>query len=127
LAPDTGGGLVIGAIQHGARMIFVYGAAKEDSIFEIGSISKTFTGLILARMVGQQKVTLDEPVRQLLPEGTVAKPNGPEITLLDLASQHSGLPRMPDNFHPGNPEDPTRIIMRRICTNLSASTVCRNR
>ena len=73
---------------------------RPDSIFEIGSITKTFTGLVLARMVEQGKVRLDEPVRELLPPGTVAKPPGREITLLDLATQHSGLPQMPDNFNP---------------------------
>lgn len=106
LSPETGGGVVIGVIEHGARQIFVYGDAKQNSIFEIGSISKTFTGLILAQMVEQHKVTFEEPVRELLPPGTVNKPELPEITLLDLATQHSGLPRMPDNFHPANPEDP---------------------
>jgi D-alanyl-D-alanine-carboxypeptidase/D-alanyl-D-alanine-endopeptidase len=106
LAPATGGGLVIGVIQHGVRRVFAYGTAKEDSIFEIGSITKIFTGLILAQMVEQRKVNLDEPVRELLPDGIVSKPAEPEITLLDLATQRSGLPRMPDNFHPANPEDP---------------------
>ena len=42
----------------------------------------------------------------MLPPGTVPKPAGPEITLLDLATQHSGLPRMPDNFDPADPQDP---------------------
>jgi D-alanyl-D-alanine-carboxypeptidase/D-alanyl-D-alanine-endopeptidase len=106
LAPATGGGVVIGVVQRGTRRIFVYGPAKEDSIFEIGSISKTFTGLILAQLVAQHKVKLDEPVRELLPRGTVAKPEGAEITLLDLATQQSGLPGMPDNFHPADPQDP---------------------
>lgn len=106
LAPDTGGGVAIGVVQHGTRRVFVYGPAKEGSIFEIGSISKTFTGLILAQMVERHKVKLDEPVRELLPDGTVAKPDGAEITLLDLATQHSGLPRMPDNFHPADPLHP---------------------
>jgi CubicO group peptidase (beta-lactamase class C family) len=106
LAPATGGGAAIGVVQHGTRRIFVYGAAQEDSIFEIGSISKTFTGLILAQMVAQHKVKLDDPVRELLPPGTAAKPEGAEITLLDLATQHSGLPRMPDNFHPADVQDP---------------------
>ena len=50
------------------------GLAKPDSLFEIGSISKTFTGLMLARMVREGKVRLDEPVRELLPAGTVKKP-----------------------------------------------------
>lgn len=106
LAPATDGGVVIGVIQRGTRRIFEYGPVKEDSIFEIGSISKTFTGLILARMVEEHQVKLDEPVRELLPPGTVAKPDGVEITLLDLVTQQSGLPRMPDNFHPADLQDP---------------------
>jgi serine-type D-Ala-D-Ala carboxypeptidase/endopeptidase len=106
LAPNTNAGVAVGVEQHGTRRIFVYGPVKENSIFEIGSISKTFTSLILAQMVEQHKLTLDEPVRELLPPGTVAKPNGAEVTLLDLADQHSGLPRLPDNFHPADPENP---------------------
>ena len=107
LAPDTGGGVTIGVIQHGERRIFSYGTAKPDSVFEIGSITKTFTATILAQMVEQGKVKIDEPVRELLPPGTVAKPaTGAEIRLLDLSDQHSGLPRMPDNFHPADPANP---------------------
>ncbi|MBV8631960.1 MAG: beta-lactamase family protein [Silvibacterium sp.] len=106
LAPGTHIGLTIGVLQHGERRILTYGVAKEDSVFEIGSITKTFTATILAQMVEQGMVRLDEPVRELLPPGTVAKPAGPEITLLDLSDQHSGLPRMPDNFHPAHPENP---------------------
>jgi CubicO group peptidase (beta-lactamase class C family) len=107
LAPATGGGVSIGVLQHGARRVFSYGTAKPDSVFEIGSITKTFTGLILAQMVEQKKTRLDEPVRALLPAGTVAAPaSGPEITLLDLSAQRSGLPRMPDNFKPTDPANP---------------------
>jgi serine-type D-Ala-D-Ala carboxypeptidase/endopeptidase len=106
LSQPSGGGLVIGVMDHGQRRIFAYGTAKPDSIFEIGSISKTFTGLVLAQMVVQKKVTLDTPIRTLLPAGFVAKSEGAEITLVDLATQHSGLPRMPDNFKPQNPLNP---------------------
>jgi serine-type D-Ala-D-Ala carboxypeptidase/endopeptidase len=106
LAPSTGAGVSIGVIEHGVRRVFSYGTAKPDSIFEIGSMTKTFTGLILAQMVEQGKVKIDEPVRELLPAGTVTKPTGPEITLLDLATQHSGLPRMPDNFNPADGKNP---------------------
>jgi len=98
LAPGTGGGLAIGASQHGVQRVFAYGAASPDSLFEIGSISKTFTGLALARMVQQGKARFDEPVRLLLPVGTVSKPAGREISLTDVAIHHSGLPSMPDNF-----------------------------
>lgn len=106
LGAGTDAGLVIGVVQQGKRQIFVYGTAKEDSIFEIGSISKTFTGLMLAQMAQQGKVRLDEPLRELLPRGTVAKPAGPEITLLDLATQHSGMPRLPDNLNPADARNP---------------------
>ena len=106
LAPGTGGGVAIGVVEHGLRRIFALGDARPDSIFEIGSITKTFTALILARMVEQGQVKLDEPVRELLPPGTAARPAGLEITLLDLATQHSGLPRMPDNFHPADIRNP---------------------
>jgi serine-type D-Ala-D-Ala carboxypeptidase/endopeptidase len=106
LAPATSAGLTIGIVQHGERRVFAFGSAKPDSIYEIGSITKTFTGLIFAQMVEQGSVKIDEPVRQLLPVGTVAKPQGMEVSLLDLTTQHSGLPRMPDNFKPSNSDNP---------------------
>src|SRR5262249_28334065 len=106
LSPATSAGVAIGVLRNGVRRVFTWGTAKPDSIFEIGSITKTFTGLLLAQMVAQGKVTLDEPVRALLPLGTLAKPTGPEITVLDLITQHSGLPRMPDNFDPADPQNP---------------------
>lgn len=106
LAPATGAGVSIGVYSHGVSRVFSFGAARPDSIFEIGSITKTFTGLLLAQMAAQQKVRLDEPVRELLPPGAVAKPPGPEITLLDLAAQRSGLPPMPDNISVANMEQP---------------------
>ena len=79
LAPGTGAGLAIGVWKSGERRVFTYGAAKQDSFFEIGSISKTFTGLMLARMVAQGKVRFDEPVRELLPPGTVSKPGAQRL------------------------------------------------
>jgi CubicO group peptidase (beta-lactamase class C family) len=100
------GSLAIGVLEHGTRRIFTYGTAKPDSIFEIGSISKTFTGLLLAQMAAQREVSLYEPVRELLPAGTVSGPAHREITLLDLATHHSGLPRMPDNFQPADQTNP---------------------
>jgi CubicO group peptidase (beta-lactamase class C family) len=106
LSPATSAGVAIGVQRNGVRRVFAWGTAKPDSIFEIGSITKTFTGLLLAQLVAQGKVRLDEPVRALLPPGTVARPTGPEITVLDLITQHSGLPRMPDNFDPADPGNP---------------------
>jgi CubicO group peptidase (beta-lactamase class C family) len=98
--------LAIGVVKHGVGRVFTYGTAKPDSIFEIASVTKTFTALALARMAQEGKVSLDEPVRLLLPPGTVEKPAGSEITLLDLATHHSGLPRMPSTFHPADKDNP---------------------
>ena len=99
LAPGTGGGVTVGVWQQGEQRVFAYGTAKPDSIFEIGSITKTFTGLALARLVVEGKVRLDEPVRELLPPDTVGRPTGREITLMDLATHRSGLPGSPNNLH----------------------------
>jgi D-alanyl-D-alanine-carboxypeptidase/D-alanyl-D-alanine-endopeptidase len=106
LAPETAAGVAVGVARKGVRRVFAFGAAKPDSVFEIGSITKTVTGLILAQMLQQGKIALNDPLRELLPAGTVAKPPGKEITLLDLVTQHSGLPRMPDNFNPTDPNNP---------------------
>ena len=96
-AADGGAGIVIGISDHGVRRIMTYGKAKPDSMFEIGSVTKTFTGLLLAQMAVEGKVDLHEPVRDLLPAGLVNRLSSSEITLLDLATHHSGLPSMPDN------------------------------
>ena len=78
-----------------------------DTIFEIGSITKTFTGTLLAEMAARGEVKLSDPVRKYLPQGvTLPKDGEREITLEDLATQRSGLPRLPDNMDPADPADP---------------------
>jgi serine-type D-Ala-D-Ala carboxypeptidase/endopeptidase len=78
-----------------------------DTLFEIGSITKVFTSLVLADMVEKGEVKPDDPVAKYLPP-TVKMPNrnGREITLIDLSTQVSGLPRLPTNFKPADPTDP---------------------
>jgi serine-type D-Ala-D-Ala carboxypeptidase/endopeptidase len=66
LKESTGCGIAIGVIDHGNRHVFTYGAARPDSIFEIGSITKTFTGLALAQLAAQRKLNLNEPIRPIL-------------------------------------------------------------
>ncbi|MGO4879204.1 MAG: serine hydrolase domain-containing protein [Bryobacteraceae bacterium] len=98
LAPETGAGAVAGVMLHGERRTFAYGTAQPDSIFEIGSIGETFTGLLLAQMVARGEADFGEPVRGLLPPGVVAQPPAREISLLDLATHHAGLPRWPEKL-----------------------------
>ncbi|MFJ2825832.1 serine hydrolase domain-containing protein [Streptomyces toxytricini] len=72
------------------------GTPSADTLFEIGSVTKTFTALCLARMAVAGTVELDEPLARLLPEGTaVPSRGGQEITLRHLSTHTSGLPRLP--------------------------------
>ena len=70
-------------------------AVTANTFFEIGSITKTFTALVLATMVESGRVRLDTPVRELLPGVAVPARNGAQITLEHLARHTSGLPRSP--------------------------------
>ena len=77
------------------------------SVFEIGSINKTFTGTLLADMVNKNEVALADPISKYLPAGVTAPSrNGRSITLLDLATHRSGLPRLPDNHTPADRANP---------------------
>ncbi|GAB3245084.1 serine hydrolase domain-containing protein [Nocardioides dilutus] len=64
------------------------------TLFQIGSVTKVFTGLVLARHVVRGDLALDQPVADLLPSGW-RWPTGPPITLGELATHSSGLPRIP--------------------------------
>lgn len=81
--------------------------ANEKTLYEIGSVTKLFVGVLLADAVKRGEVRLDAPISAYLPKN-VKTPNfdGKEITLLDLATHTSGLPRLPDNLAPKNPADP---------------------
>ncbi len=103
----AGTGVVVGIVKGADRLVLTYGGVRPDSVFEIGSITKTFTGLILARMTVDGRARLDEPVRALLkPRVELPGPGVEEITLLDLATHRSGLPLMPDNAAPAEPGNP---------------------
>ena len=70
-----------------------------QTLFEIGSITKTVTALALAVLVEAGTVRLDTPLRAVLPEGTdVPRHGATEITLEHLARHTSGLPRSPTPF-----------------------------
>jgi serine-type D-Ala-D-Ala carboxypeptidase/endopeptidase len=108
-------GLAIGVLDKGQRRTFGFGriAADRDerptadTLYEIGSITKVFTGLLLADAVERKKVSLDDPVQKYLPDDVVLRTvGGTPITLVDLSTHFSGLPRMPDNFAPADPNNP---------------------
>jgi D-alanyl-D-alanine-carboxypeptidase/D-alanyl-D-alanine-endopeptidase len=79
-----------------------------DTKFEIGSITKVFTALLLAESERLGKVSLDDPAaKYLLPKGDPAQAGLEKITLLSLTTHTSGLPRLPSNIgKPDNMSDP---------------------
>ena len=100
-------GIVVGLIDSKGSRIIAYGKMRRDSpnpvngetVFEIGSITKVFTSLVLSDMVQREELKLEDPVAKYLPQ-TVKVPerNGKQITLVDLATHTSGLPRLPSNL-----------------------------
>jgi serine-type D-Ala-D-Ala carboxypeptidase/endopeptidase len=108
-------GIVVGTLSPSGRMVIAQGVVAKDigtkpdenTIFEIGSITKVFTSLILADMVERGEVKLDDPVARYLPASVKMPQFGDRpITLLDISMQISGLPRMPHNFSPADRENP---------------------
>ncbi|HMG19456.1 MAG TPA: serine hydrolase, partial [Gemmatimonadales bacterium] len=100
-------GIAVGLLDaDGTRRVVAVGVAA-DRVFEIGSITKVFTGSVLAGMVADGSVRLDDPVAKFLPASVrVPARNGRQITLVDLATQSSGLPRLPGNMAPRDSSNP---------------------
>ena len=108
---NTNAGMVIGLVdERGSRVLAAgkldNGTRQEvngDTVFEIGSVTKTFTTLLLQDMVERDEVKLDDPVAKYLPESVkVPARDGKQITLLNLATHTAGLPRDPSNLTPGH-------------------------
>ncbi|HEX7778840.1 MAG TPA: serine hydrolase [Vicinamibacterales bacterium] len=106
--------IVVGVVGPEGRRIVAHGSTgmngrpvDGDTLYEIGSITKAFTSLLLADMVERGEVALEDPVAKYLPPGVkMPERNGRQITLLDLSTHRSSLPRMPANFAPRDPLNP---------------------
>jgi serine-type D-Ala-D-Ala carboxypeptidase/endopeptidase len=99
--------IVVGFVDPNGTRIFSFGnmstahniPVNQNTFFNIGSITKTFTTLLLADMVKQGIVNLADPIEKYLPASVkVPQFNGQKITLADLATHTSGLPEFPPNF-----------------------------
>ncbi|OEZ93419.1 D-alanyl-D-alanine-carboxypeptidase/endopeptidase AmpH precursor [Janthinobacterium sp. HH107] len=106
--------IVIAVIDGKTSAVYGFGSVHAgkntkpgaDTVYQIGSVTKTMTALLLADAVVEGKVKLDEPVAAVLPEYTMPAFDGKQISLLDLATHYSSLPRLPDNFAPKDPANP---------------------
>jgi CubicO group peptidase (beta-lactamase class C family) len=108
-------GVVVGVIDDRGPRYYGYGETSfgngrtpdENTVFEIGSITKVFTSTLLADLVQRGDLTLDTPIEDLLPANVTAPTRGGRsITLRSLATHSSGLPRLPGNLAPANPSNP---------------------
>lgn len=125
-------GASVAVIDRGKVQFFSYGKKSidgndpisEDTIFEIGSITKVFTTLALMEMADQGVIHLDDPIEMYLPGVKIPELEGNRITLRHLATHTSGLPRMPDNFEPKNPANPYEdYTVERLYDYLSHCTL----
>ncbi|RKT14365.1 beta-lactamase [Paraburkholderia sp. RAU2J] len=99
--------IVVGMVGDGERRVVGYGRFSQNdaripdqhTAFEIGSVTKVYTAILLADMIGTGEVALDEPVQRLLPGNPpVPERNGRSITLHDLATHTSALPVTPTTW-----------------------------
>lgn len=107
--------IIVGIVDANGRQIVAEGCKSDqnhtlpdgNTIYEIGSITKVFTSLVLADMSLKHQLNLTDPISKFLPK-TVKTPvrNGKEISLLSLSTHRSGMPRFPYNVDPKNLEQP---------------------
>lgn len=108
-------GVVVGVIEPGGRRVVGHGTfgrsdtrpVSGSTMFEIGSVTKVFTSLLLTDMARRGDVAVEDPVAKYLPAGVTVPMRGTApITLQDLATHTSGLPRLPTNLVVTNPDNP---------------------
>jgi CubicO group peptidase (beta-lactamase class C family) len=97
--------IVVGIVTTNGTQVSGYGNISSsndtkvngNTVFEIASIAKTFVTIVLADMVKQGLVNLDDPIEKYLPANNITVPsyNGHKITLEELATHTSGLPDFP--------------------------------
>ncbi|HET7174835.1 MAG TPA: serine hydrolase domain-containing protein [Gammaproteobacteria bacterium] len=107
LASGETPGILVGVLTpDGQTRYFSYGVADKDTgapiepdtLFQVGSISKGFLSDLVAVLVDRGELHWDDTLEQLLPPGTPLSPDARKITLLQLATHTSGLPREPMVF-----------------------------
>lgn len=116
-------GLSIGIIRNGVVHTYNYGETaagnnqlpEVNSIYEIGSITKTFTATLLAYYANEGKLKLTDHITKYLPDSVVTNKELQGITLEMLSNHTSGLSRLPDNFefHSSDPYDPYKDYTKK--------------
>lgn len=103
--------LMVAVVKDGQQYIKTYGTQEDrpgaDALFEIGSITKLFTSLLVQRLVDQGTCKWEDPIVRFFPEGS-GPPQDDGTMLLHLATHTSGYPKLPPSFlrSVGNDPDP---------------------
>jgi CubicO group peptidase (beta-lactamase class C family) len=116
LLEHQGVGMVVGVIDSRGRRVIAFGRSDASdprpldgkTVFEIGSISKVFTSLLLEEGVSRGELALDDPASRFAPKDVVIpQSGGRQITLADLSTHTSGLPDDDEDFWGKNPDHPS--------------------
>lgn len=107
-------GLAIGILQGDRVETHAFGkisptsdvAPNGDSVYQIASLTKVFNGVLLALLVERGLLSLDQTLPGSFEECALPANKGRPITLLDLATHRSGLPRAPNNLPSQDPLNP---------------------
>ena len=99
-------GRELSVVAAGRRAADHRAALDQDALFEVGSITKTFTALLLADAVLRRVLALEDAVEDALPGIRLRDREGEPVRWVDLATHRSGLPRLPSNMAPARPADP---------------------
>src|SRR5690606_11445328 len=99
-------GIVVAAVSPGQAVVLGFGKRRggeslppdADTVFEIGSITKVLTGILLAKLGERGEVDLDDRIADLLPDGWSLSESAKDVTLRHCTTHTSGFPRLPSNL-----------------------------
>lgn len=116
-----GVGVVVGLVDASGSRVIAHGHVRRggdervtgDTVFEVGSVTKVFTSLLLAEMAERGDVRLDDPIAKYVPP-SVKSPRVREVTLLHLSRHTAGFPPWPDNMRPVDPANPRDVYTNEM-------------
>lgn len=107
-------GIFVGVLNNGEKQFFNAGYANPETqlpfdsatLFEIGSITKTFTAYVLTAVLHDKKIPETDFIGKYLPEDVQQNKDLDSISFLSLMNHTSGLPRVPGNMKPAKIRQP---------------------